>query len=276
VPRIAFTDALRSAELSAVRAVCDGCDAPHPPEETCNAVRLWLVAEGAFVLRDRHGAHVLDPTTALVLPPHTPFTIHHPHGGDICISLRGPLVDALGDRASRALPIEPATHAALLAAVAAWRRGDDAELDIADVISRLDVRRTPRVDRKLARDIAAFVRLSFAEHISLGDIAANANTSVFHACRVFRATTGSTIHAYRTEVRLRHALAMLVDGDASLADIALACGFASQSHLTNAFRARFATTPGAVRRVRRLSFTRPERGSTRTRRPPRGATSRSR
>jgi len=70
---------------------------------------------------------------------------------------------------------------------------------------------------------------------------------VFHACRVFHATAGTTIHGFRRELRLRHALARILDGDEPLADIALAIGFASHSHLTNQFRARFGIPPARAR-----------------------------
>ncbi|HEY5948489.1 MAG TPA: AraC family transcriptional regulator [Kofleriaceae bacterium] len=247
MPQIAITDALASDDLLLVRATCDGQDDHRLREERCDSARLWLVAAGAFKLRDRRGSHVVDPTTAVVLEREAPFTISHPHGGDICISLRGPLVDALADGASATLPIEAREHAALLGAVRACRDGDDAELEIAELVAQLRSRRAAPPNRKLARDIAALVRLSFAQRTSLAEIARTVGTSVFHACRVFRGATGATIHAYRNEVRLRHALALLVDGDDSIADIALATGFAGQSHLTNAFRRRFAITPGRVR-----------------------------
>jgi AraC-like DNA-binding protein len=70
---------------------------------------------------------------------------------------------------------------------------------------------------------------------------------VFHTCRVFRATTGYTIHGFRRELRLRHALARILDGGGTLTTIAADTGFASQSHLTNLFRARFGITPAKAR-----------------------------
>ncbi|HEY0992665.1 MAG TPA: helix-turn-helix transcriptional regulator, partial [Kofleriaceae bacterium] len=79
------------------------------------------------------------------------------------------------------------------------------------------------------------------------ELAAATGYSVFHTCRVFRATTGYTIHGFRRELRLRHALARILDSRDSLTDIALATGFASQSHLTNLFRARFGVTPARAR-----------------------------
>jgi AraC-like DNA-binding protein len=91
------------------------------------------------------------------------------------------------------------------------------------------------------------LRTRYAEPVSLGEIAAATGYSVFHACRVFRATTGATIHGFRRDLRLRHALARILDGDEPLADIALAIGFASHSHLTNQFRARFGIPPARAR-----------------------------
>lgn len=41
---------------------------------------------------------------------------------------------------------------------------------------------------------------------------------------------------------------MLADPNLSLAQIAYECGFASQSHMTRLFQARFGTTPGRLRR----------------------------
>jgi len=101
--------------------------------------------------------------------------------------------------------------------------------------------------RDLSAAIAHAVRARFAEPTSLGELAAAAGYSVFHTCRVFRATTGVTIHGFRRELRLRHALARILDGTESLSAIAAATGFASQSHLTNLFHARFGVTPARAR-----------------------------
>ena len=78
--------------------------------------------------------------------------------------------------------------------------------------------------------------------IPLDDLARAVHQSPFHLSRLFRARTGRTIHAYRTEIRLRTSLERLADGD-SVADIALDLGFASQAHLTDRFRRSFGITP---------------------------------
>jgi AraC family transcriptional regulator len=78
--------------------------------------------------------------------------------------------------------------------------------------------------------------------------------SVAHACRAFRRATGATIHARVREARLRHALALLLDTDRPIADIAIDVGFANQGHLGNAFAARFGVSPGRARRCQLSGF----------------------
>jgi len=77
--------------------------------------------------------------------------------------------------------------------------------------------------------------------------------SLFHACRLFRRATGSTIHRFHEELRLRHALARVLDTDEPLARIAVALGFANQGHFGNRFRRRFGVAPGAARSQRARS-----------------------
>lgn len=86
---------------------------------------------------------------------------------------------------------------------------------------------------------------------SLTEVARRVGVSVFHLCRVFRRHTGMTLHAYRTELRLRHALERLLEGRTPITQTALELGFSSHSHFTAAFRRAFGLTPSAfVRQAR--------------------------
>ena len=58
---------------------------------------------------------------------------------------------------------------------------------------------------------------------------------------------GVTPLRYVLAQRIEHAKALLAHSDASLADIALQCGFADQSYFTNRFRSLIGTTPGRFR-----------------------------
>ena len=247
-------------DVTATRALCDGCDPARPCDEHTQRATLWLLSRGAFELRDAAGPHLIDPTRAIAMPSQHGFQIRHPAGPDTCLSFRGPIVEALTARGARLIPVSAAQTARIMAALA-----DPDELALAEALTDLlppdfdrscDDARTRRgastrpagvSERDLAAAVADAVRARFAEPTSLGELAESAGYSVFHTCRVFRATTGFTIHGFRRELRLRHALARILDGGDSLTEIAIAAGFASQSHLTNLFRARFGVTPARAR-----------------------------
>ena len=56
-------------------------------------------------------------------------------------------------------------------------------------------------------------------------------------------------HRYLLKQRIKTARALLLDSKQSLLDIALACGFADQSHFTRVFTAAIGVSPGALRRA---------------------------
>ena len=83
---------------------------------------------------------------------------------------------------------------------------------------------------------------------SLDLLAELACTSPYHLARVFRETTGTSIHQYLLRLRLGLALRRLVASEADLTTIASDLGFSSHSHFTARFRALFGTTPTEIRR----------------------------
>ena len=80
------------------------------------------------------------------------------------------------------------------------------------------------------------------------NIAASAGVHPARLARVFRAYVGVTPRGFRTQMRLRAASDLLLSSDVRLAQIALSCGFADQSHLTRTFSSVFGMTPSAYRR----------------------------
>ena len=253
MPHFAITPVAETRDLRVIRAVCDGCDAPRPHEEHTGSDRIWMLTAGCFELRDHAGRHAVDPSALFVFGAGHAFTIRHPSGADTCVSFSGALPSAIAERGGAGARAPDArAHAALLREVAAWRRGDGDELALAEALCAACVpapaaSSPTHRERALADELAFHLRVRFAEPTSLGELAELAGVSVFHACRVWKRVTGGGFHAYRNEVRLRHALALLLDSRAPLASIAAEAGFASQSHLTNRFRARFGTTPAKMR-----------------------------
>jgi len=106
-----------------------------------------------------------------------------------------------------------------------------------------DAARRADVARELERELAA----SFREPRSLQELAASVGVSPFHATRVFRQHTGSTIHGYRHRLRLQAVLERLGEARVDLTELALETGFCSHSHLTEAFRRVFGAPPSRWR-----------------------------
>jgi AraC family transcriptional regulator len=108
-----------------------------------------------------------------------------------------------------------------------------------------------RRQRELVEDAKRVLAASPARRLYLADLAQALSSSVFHLCRVFKQVEGTTIHAYRLELRLRMALEPMTDRRADLTRIALDYGFSSHSHFTAAFRKYFGFPPSrALARLR--------------------------
>ncbi len=94
----------------------------------------------------------------------------------------------------------------------------------------------------------AFLEAHFDEDVDLARLAQVADLPRTRLIRAFRQETGLTPHALLTDIRVRAAGRRLAAGLAP-ADVALACGFCDQSHLTRAFKARVGVPPGLFRRA---------------------------
>lgn len=84
--------------------------------------------------------------------------------------------------------------------------------------------------------------------LRVADLSNEVGLGVRQFFSAFQASLGTTPHAYLLERRMVRAQAML-GGKASLAEIALDCGFASQQHFSTAFRKFAGVSPGTWRRT---------------------------
>ncbi|HEY0300251.1 MAG TPA: AraC family transcriptional regulator [Rhizomicrobium sp.] len=88
-----------------------------------------------------------------------------------------------------------------------------------------------------------------ADDFHLQDIAATIGLSLSHFCHAFKASTGMPPYRWHLNTRVRRAQKLLADTTDSLADVALASGFADQSHFSRAFRRVTGSSPGQWRRM---------------------------
>lgn len=96
-----------------------------------------------------------------------------------------------------------------------------------------------------------FLAARCAEDISLLDAARACGLSRGHFARAFRVATGLTPHQWLQRYRVDAAKRMLLNPTTSIAEIATACGFADQSHLTRVFSRLVGDSPASWRRRRK-------------------------
>jgi AraC family transcriptional regulator len=101
------------------------------------------------------------------------------------------------------------------------------------------------------RQAEDFLRENFTLAFQFEDVAKAAGVHPVHLARVFRKKNGCTIGEYVRRLRLDFAAKEIVATNKFLGEIAIASGFADQSHLTKTFKARFGVTPSEYRRLHR-------------------------
>jgi AraC-like DNA-binding protein len=215
----------------------------------------WRAAPGQIVLLNPDELH--DGQAA---GPAFRYRVFYPSPG----LLRAAATD-LSDGADRPAPgfgpvivDDPALARCLLAAHVASKDEPDALARDSALTSALaallrrhaDPRPLPRAgaeQRRIAR-VTAMMRAEPERPFALEDLAAAAGLSRFHFLRVFSKATGQTPHAFLVNQRVNRAQEMLRAGERP-AEVAVACGFADQPHLTRLFRRIVGVTPGQYARA---------------------------
>jgi AraC family transcriptional regulator len=152
-------------------------------------------------------------------------------------------------------------HAGIAAAAARLSRELDGPDDLASLAAEAGVleilvvlgriaRGTERVPPPWLLRARDLVHARFREPLRMTDVAQEADVHPGHLARAFRQHFRMTLGSYVRTLRLEWVAARLLDSEESLASIALAGGFADQSHLTRAFKAYSGLTPHAYRSLR--------------------------
>ena len=97
------------------------------------------------------------------------------------------------------------------------------------------------------RRVREFIEAHLEESISVQALAATVGLSMFHFARAFKQSEGVTPHEYLVQCRVRRARDLLAATDLPLSEIALAAGFADQSHCARRFREHIGVTPSSYR-----------------------------
>jgi len=105
-----------------------------------------------------------------------------------------------------------------------------------------------RRDGERIRQMLLYIQRSFAEEITVADIAKSAMISESECLRCFKDTIGVPPIQYVKRYRVQRAAELLSATDRKIADIGALCGFQDTSYFTRSFREIKGMTPGEYRR----------------------------
>jgi AraC-like DNA-binding protein len=88
----------------------------------------------------------------------------------------------------------------------------------------------------------AFIDTHYGQRVTLNGLAAMAGSSRRQLTTRFEREVGQTVHAYLTEVRIRHGAALVLAGE-RIEDVSLLVGYRSKKNFYRAFRALIAMSP---------------------------------
>ena len=89
------------------------------------------------------------------------------------------------------------------------------------------------------------------EAIRVEDLSELVRLSAYNFSRAFKLSIGEAPHTYLVRRRLDRARHLMLTSDTALSEVALACGFYDQAHLSKLFRRCTGQSPAAWRRERR-------------------------
>jgi AraC family transcriptional regulator len=103
--------------------------------------------------------------------------------------------------------------------------------------------------RRILAKVEEYIDANLHRDLTLAELARVSGYRRIYFLKLFRSATGTTPHQYLLQRRVKR-VQQLLRRDAALIDIASACGFSSQSHMTRTFRKTLGTTPAEFRRFR--------------------------
>lgn len=96
---------------------------------------------------------------------------------------------------------------------------------------------------KLTKKIIKYINKHFDETVTIEEIESYCRYSRFYISRAFKEITGITIMTYLNNIRIEKAKSLLENSNLSISEIAVNCGFVSQSYFGKVFRKNETMSP---------------------------------
>lgn len=100
-------------------------------------------------------------------------------------------------------------------------------------------------NHKIIEQTIDYIKNNLTADLSLEKLAENASFSTIYFHKLFKTSTGKTLHEYIEEQRIKKSINLLVSTNMTLSQIAYECGFSSQSYFSYAFKRNMGITPRA-------------------------------
>jgi AraC-like DNA-binding protein len=105
------------------------------------------------------------------------------------------------------------------------------------------LRKTDTFDSRRVKKVSEYIEKHFSEKILMTDMAGLANMSEGTFSRFIKKRTGKSFTDYITDVRIGHAIRMLVDSTHPVSEIAFLCGFNNLSNFNRVFKKKKGLPP---------------------------------
>ena len=101
----------------------------------------------------------------------------------------------------------------------------------------------PKRNRFDINNALKYIKENLTEDLSLQAVSTYMNYSPIHFHNTFKKVVGATLHEYVEEQRIKAAINMLLTTDLNLTEIAMQCGFSSQSYFSYVFKRQYGISP---------------------------------
>ena len=106
------------------------------------------------------------------------------------------------------------------------------------------IKSTPKSNNhKTIERTLEYINNNLTADLTLESLASAANFNAIYFHKLFKASTGKTLHEYVEEQRIKKSTNLLISTNMTLAQIAYECGFSSQSYFSYAFKKKNGSTP---------------------------------
>ena len=100
-----------------------------------------------------------------------------------------------------------------------------------------------RNNSRVIEQTLEYIEENLTNPLNLELLAQRANFSPIYFHKLFKASTGKTLHEYVEEERIKKSVELLLSTDMALTEVAYECGFSSQSYFSYAFKKKMGMPP---------------------------------